>query len=224
MGYAPFKQTKRQLFTMKGIYQDGPEWTSVTGAELEGFLSQINPIDGIHRVNPDTTKVAWRSIPFYEGIALIRVTDPSFVPSKLKVFYLAKEDKLYRLNGQSLPIHQMNELAPCSLNEDNILDYVRFFCYFVRGEDGPFLVCEDIQDPCIPKGDAKTHAAIAGVVREANYQGKNEAGHYMVDAIIFYGNALFLSNFEIQPSGMIEMLNDEPMTSDLDVRPDLPVA
>ncbi len=209
---------------MQGIYQDGPEWTAVTGAELDGFLGQINPVDGTHRVSPDSTKVSWRPVPFYDGIALIRVTDPNFTPSRLKLFYLAKEDKLYRLNGQSLPIHQINELAPISLNEGNILDYLRFFCYFVRGEDGPFLVCEDIQDPCIPKTDAKTHAAVAGVVREANYQGKNEAGHYMCDAIIWYGNALFLSNFEIQASGMIEMLNDEPMTSDLPMRPDLPVA
>lgn len=208
----------------KGVYQDGPAWTPVVGPELEGFLGQINPIDGKHRVNPETTKVAWRSLPFYDGIALIRVTDPSFVPSKLKIFYLAKEDKLYRLNGLSLPIHQINEMAPVRLDENNILDYLRFFCYFVRGEDGPFLVSEDITDPCLPKADAKTHAAIAGVVREANFQGRNEAGHYMCDAIIFYGNALFLSNFEVQPSGMIEMLNDDPMTSDLDIRPDLPIA
>jgi len=208
---------------MQGIYQDGDEWTDVTGDELSGFLAQINPIDGTHNVTNMSAKVAWRPVPFYEGVVLIRVTDPGFVPSKLKVFYLAKEDKLYRLNGQSLPIHQVNELAPISLTEDNILDYVRFFCYFVRGEDGPFLICEDIKDPCIPKGDAKTQAAIAGVVRDAEYQGKNERGNYMCDAIIFYGNALFLSNFEIQDSGMIEMLGDDPMTSDLDIRPDLPL-
>lgn len=208
---------------MKGIYQDGPEWTSVTGAELDGFLEQVNPIDGKQACNSATTKVAWRSIPFYPGIALIRVTDPGFIPSKLKVFYLAQEDKLFRLNGESLPIHQVNELAPINLNEDNILDYLRFFCYFVRGEAGPFLISEDINDPCLPKTNAKMTAAIAGVVREANYQGKNEQGDYMCDAIIFYGNALFLSNFQIQQSGMIEMLNDDAMTSELEVEPDLPL-
>lgn len=208
---------------MRGIYQDGDAWTDVTGDELDGFVSQINPIDGNHNVNTSTTKVAWRPIPFYENVVLIRVTDPGFVPSKLKVFYMAKEDKLYRLDGQSLPIHQMNELAPANLTEDNIVDYVRFFCYFVRGEDGPFLVCEDANDPCIPKGDAKTKAAVAGVVRDAEYQGRNERGNHMVDAIIFYGNALFQSNFEVQDSGMIEMLGDDAVTSELDVRPDLPL-
>jgi len=208
---------------MKGIYQDGPEWTNVTGDELQGFITQVSPIDGRQTCNPASTKIAWRTLPFYPGIALIRVTDTNFMPSKLKVFYLAKEDQLFRLNGESLPIHQMNELCPIDLNEDNILDYLRFFCYFVRGEAGPFLICEEIEDPCIPKGDAKATAAIAGVVREANYQGKNEQGDYMLDAIIFYGNALFLSNFQVQQSGMIEMLNDEAMTSELDIEPDLPL-
>lgn len=208
---------------MKGIYQDGPEWTRVTGGELEGFIEQINPIDDRHRLSASTTQVAWRTLPFYPGIALIRVTDSGFIPSKLKVFYLAKEDRLFRLNGESLPIHQMNELAPIQLTEDNVLDYIRFFCYFVRGEAGPFLVCEDINDPCIPKGSAKTTAAIAGVVREANYQGKDEADCYMADAIIFYGNALFQSNFRVEQSGMIEMLNDEAVTNELDIEPDLPL-
>ena len=39
----------------KGVYQDGPAWTPVTGPELDGFLSQSNPSDGKHRVHPDTT-------------------------------------------------------------------------------------------------------------------------------------------------------------------------
>ena len=29
------------------------------------------------------------------------------------------------------------------VTDENVLDYLRFFCFFVRGEEGPFLIAED---------------------------------------------------------------------------------
>jgi hypothetical protein len=46
----------------------------------------------------------------------------------------------------------------------------------------------------------------------------------MCDAVVYYSNALFIANFAVQPSGMIEMLNDEPIAADLPVKVDAPVA
>jgi hypothetical protein len=206
------------------MYEDN-NWNPVTGEELEGFLSQINPIDGKYQVSGQTTEVGWRSLPFYDQVVLIRLRDKSWGKNRLSIYYLTDQGTLYRLNGTSPPIHEVNAKAPIKVTEQNVLDYLRFFCFFVRGEEGPFLIAESMNDPYIPQNmDPKTKSVIEGTVRPASFEGRNEQGYFMCDAVVYYSNALFIANFAVQPSGMIEMLNDEPIAADLPVKVDAPVA
>ncbi len=206
------------------MYNDD-NWNAVQGDELAGFLEQIDQIDGKYRVSADSTVVQWRSLPFYESVALIRVQDPNWVNKKLKIYYLTDQGNLFRLNGTSPPIHEVNAKAPVKLSEEIILEYLRFFCFFVRGEEGPFYIAEGMDDPNIPtEMDDQTRSVIEGSVREANFDGMNEQGHYLCDAVVFYSNALFIANFAVQPTGMIEMLDDDPIAADLPVKVDTPIA
>lgn len=200
-------------------------WQSVTGDELAGFLEQINPIDGKYKVSPQTTQVAWRTLPFYDTVALIRVHDSSWPSKKLNIYYLTEAGELFRLNGTSPPIHEVNAKAPIKITEENVLEYLRFFCFFVRGEEGPFLIAEASSDPYLPKDvDPQTRSVIEGTIRPASYEGKNEQGFYLADAVVYYSNALFIANFAIQPGGMIEMLDDEPIAADLPAKVEAPIS
>ena len=200
-------------------------WNAVQGEELAGFLEQINPIDGKYRVSAESTQVHWRTLPFYDTVALIRVHDPNWVNKRLNIYYLTDQGNLFRLNGTSPPIHEVNAKAPIKINEANVLEYLRFFCFFVRGEEGPFYIAESMEDPNMPREmDDTTRSVIEGTIRGATFEGTNEQNHFLADAVVFYSNALFIANFGIQPTGMIEMMDDEPIAADLPVRVDCPVA
>ena len=205
------------------MYQDEENWIAVEGEEKVGFLEQINPIGGKHKVSPQTTQVHYRALPFYNGLAMIRVWDSLWPNKKLRIYYLTEQGNLYRLNGTSPPIHEVNGKGFVNVTEENVLEYLRFFCFFVRGEEGPFLISEDANDPLLPEMDEATKNAFANVLRPASYEGKDEKGNFRCDAIVFYSNALFLANFSVQPSGMIEMLDDEPVLPEIPVRVDQPV-
>ena len=205
--------------------EQGNEWTPVTGEQLDGFLEKINPVDGSHQVSADTTQVCWRMLPFYDQVALIRVHDPSWTNKKLNIYYLTDQGDLFRLNGTSPPIHEVNAKAPVKITEENVLDYLRFFCFFVRGEEGPFYIAESMDDVNMPTDmDDTTRSVIEGTIRGATYEGKDEKGHFLCDAVVFYSNALFIANFAIQPTGMIEMIDDEPIAADLPTKVDCPVS
>ena len=206
------------------VLHDDDMWNAVGDGEKQGFFDKVGMIDGKHNPSPATTEVHWRTLPFYKKIALVRLRDPNWDPEHLCIYYLTNKGELTRLDGTSPPIHMVNAEAPIHVNEDNVLDYLRFFCYFVRGEEGPFLICETMDTYGLPQADQSTMKAIEGVLRPATYEGKNEDGHFMCDAIVYYSNALFLSNFAIQPTGMIEMLEDDPLLTDLPVRVDSPVS
>lgn len=210
---------------MQLLAHNDSNWNAVTGEELAGFLEQINPVDGKYRVSADSTQVHWRLLPFYETVALIRVKDPNWVNKKLYIYYLTDRGNLFRLNGTSPPIHEVNAKAPIKVTEQNVLDYLRFFCFFVRGEEGPFYIAENMNDPNMPANmDAATQSAVEGTLRPATFEGMNEQGHYMCEAVVFYSNALFIATFAVQPTGMIEMLDDQPIAGDLPVRVEVPVS
>lgn len=206
------------------MYHDD-KWNAVTGDELAGFLGQIDPIDGKYKVSEKSTKVEWRMLPFYDQVALIRVHDPNWINKKLNVYYLTDQGNLFRLNGTSPPIHEVNAKAPIKVTEENVLDYLRFFCFFVRGEEGPFYIAESMDDQNMPQEmDETAEGVIEGTIRPASLNGTNDQGHFLCDAVVFYSNALFNANFAVQKTGMIEMLDDDPIAADLPVQVDQPVA
>lgn len=206
------------------MYNDD-KWNPVQGDELAGFLDQINPIDDKYKTSADSTQVHWRMLPFYDSVALIRVKDPNWVDKKLTIYYLTDQGNLFRLNGTSPPIHEVNAKAPIKVTEENVLEYLRFFCFFVRGEEGPFYISESMDDANMPQEmDDQTRLVIEGTIRPASFEGMNDQGHYLCDAVVFYANALFIANFAIQPTGMIEMLDDEPIAADLPVKIETPIS
>ena len=82
-----------------------------------------------------------------------------------------------------------------------------------------------MDNPYLPEDlDESTKKVIEGVLRPATFEGYNDDGHFLVDAVIYYSNALFMANFAVHPSGMIEMTDDDPLAGDLPSKIDAPVS
>ena len=201
-------------------------WTRVVGDDLIGFLGQIGPVDGIIRTVPETTICHWSLLPWYESVAIIRLTDPTWRDKKLVLYYLILNGNLYRLNGTSPPIHEVNAKAPIKLSQENVGDYLRFFCFFVRGEEGAFYLAEDIEDPFIPHfKDSNAQEILSTNVTPLSCEGRNEKGQFVFHHVtVFYSNALFKAVFAVQPTGMVEMLNDVPIAGDLPDKINAPIS
>jgi hypothetical protein len=199
---------------------DHYKWQAVTGAQVEPFLKLINPVQGKHTAAPATATVEWAQIPFYSTIALVRVNDTAWPANTGPFWFLAKQGRMFLLDGSSAPIHDANEADPISVTEPKALEYLRFFCYFVHGDEGPFLIVEDINHPAIDKTklDDSTRKVIEGALRPAAFEGKTDEGNLEASAMVLYGNALFSARFSISPNGMIEMIDDEPVAADLPVK------
>ncbi|MDD9900853.1 MAG: hypothetical protein OXT65_07735 [Alphaproteobacteria bacterium] len=196
------------------------KWQQVPGAQAEPFLKLVNPIQGKHTASPGTADVQWCQLPFYTSIALVKINDSSWPPNTGPFWFLAKQGRMFLLDGTSAPIHDANEADPIKVTEENTLDYLRFFCYFVHGDEGPFLIVEEINHPAIDhdKLDDTRRKVLEGALRDAMFEGKTDAGAYEASALVLYGNALFSARFSMTENGMIEMIDDEPIAADLPVK------
>lgn len=164
-------------------------------------------------------------LPFYaDNVQLIRLHDQTWT-NHLYIYYLQNRDNLFRLNGTSPPIHEVNANAPIQLNEFNILAYLRFFCFFVRGEEGPFLIFESLNQPEIPDiSDAEERAKLEKNAYLARFNGIDADRNFLTAGIVWLGNAVFAAQFKIQPTGMIEMESDEPVLGNLETKIKAPLS
>ncbi len=183
---------------------------AAAGLRVDGARSRI-----------DVTGLAW-----YDEALLLRVQDPDWPNPALTAWFVRSADgALVRLLGRSTPLHDLADSEPLRLGPANVLGYLKFFCFFVRGEEGAFYVLEHADDPLIPAGiDPRLRVLLEETVRPASYEGRDEAGRHLCEAVVWYSNALFHARFALDDGGGIEMLSDEPVAGELPIRADAPLS
>ncbi|MEX0291689.1 MAG: hypothetical protein AB3N14_21480 [Flavobacteriaceae bacterium] len=194
------------------------DWIKYTSYSQLDIKKEVNPIDGKYLVE-EKTIVEEAKLPFYrDNIKLVRLIDDKWKKG-LEIYYLVLDgDNLFRLNGTSPPIHEVNAKAPINLDQENAMDYLKFFCHFVRGEEGPFIITDFLQPNEIPEiKDFKEKEEFNLNLYPTKFNGMDK-GNFMFTSIIWYSNALFAARFKIQPSGMVHMLEDEPIQGGLSVK------
>lgn len=118
------------------------------------------------------------------------------------------------LDGTSEIIHDINEVGFLELKSTEVVaDYLRFFCCAVRGDEGPFHLIEDAaRFRELTGGDEPSALAAAGPKPLAIAPA---GSGWRAEALVVYGTGLYRSTFAISEDGIIEMVDDEPLASDL---------
>lgn len=163
-----------------------------------------------------------------DGNVTARYVRPSFYPGWMLVeassradgrdtvvAYLqqdAHEPKL--LPGRAAPIHEMNAQGHLTLDDGNVLDYLRFFCAYVWGDEGAFLIVEDGAAAGLLAASSGTGSAPespAPRVGPATVKGGNARDGWDCSAFVRYASHLFKAEFHVAPDGNIEMRDDSPV-------------
>ncbi|MCG2839421.1 hypothetical protein L6Q21_00325 [Sandaracinobacter sp. RS1-74] len=131
--------------------------------------------------------------------------------------FLFGEDGVTLLDGTSAPIHDLNEELSLSLDSaEAALDYARFFCNVVHGEEGRFQLVEAIED-LAPYNLGETQSLAASLTPSGI---EADGGQWRVRGTVRYGRNLFSADFNLQHQGLIEMVDDQPLETELVCGPD----
>ena len=180
---------------------------------------------------PDV-RIKTQTLSFYPGAEILACRDPSWAPANLFIYALKQGSSLCWLNGTSPPIKEFNAAGNLSLSDENALDYLKFFCFFVRGEEGPFYVVDSLNAPYLPDiirdgADAGALPAVRTRFQE-RYQsprqfGKSGDGKWRISATIYYSNAVFVGDFLVGADGMVDMADDTPILADIAAKISAPI-
>ncbi len=199
-------------------WDGGLKWHELTDHERFHWQHELDPIDG--KLPVDELALISVAYPaFYQDGQLLRITSPRWEQPELEVYFATKTaEPQWRLDGTSAGIHLFNASAPVRLSEANVLDYLRYFCFFIHAELGPFLVAEDVDDRYI-----RAHFTDADRVRlrehlrPAQLLGEVEEG-FGVATTMLYGHELLSTIALITRRGMVDLPEEAVLLDRLEGR------
>lgn len=173
---------------------------------LAGRLAARFPALAEPALNP--RRITSRAVPFYPHHELVRISGFDR-RTHYPAYFLVdrRDDTLAYLDGTSPPIHRLNARGALHLDDTNYRQYLMFFCFFVHGEEGAFLMLDAIDSAPLRRMRASLDED-----RRAPMLTRDRRGDlWEVEAGLVYGQQLFRAVFEVRRSGQVEMIDDTPL-------------
>lgn len=125
------------------------------------------------------------------------------------------------LDGQSPRIHEHNAIHGVRLGTDTErLDYLRFFCAYIHGVDGPFNIVDG--DTPLWRIEKSGLAPLeAEILEDPEWVDAPAGDTPTLDAFVLFGRALFRSQLALDPSGMVRMVDDQLICESVVMKPEI---
>lgn len=167
---------------------------------------------------------AVREIPMgcYPGFRTVEVLFRFDTRPPISAVYLLGSHLVFWITGASPGLHNLNTQK----SDDNALyldvstadkaaEYLRFFCASVHAEEGPFRIVETEEELLAHlHEDTSPEEVLAklGPIHPSRIENETGEAAWRATAIVLYGPAIFEAQFELKHTGMVEMVEDTPIT------------
>jgi DNA segregation ATPase FtsK/SpoIIIE, S-DNA-T family len=181
----------------------GAEALERLATELPAFFANSTLVD---------SRFSW--LPFYREHRLMELTFVRDGDTE-RAFVLDGPSGTAWLNGESEPIHDTNAAESLQLSAEAVPDYVRFFFYFLRADEGAFVLIESGEeigpgaDAGQPGDEGMTLTAARAEAYPLKTPGPDATEPWLLDATVVYGAGLFTAKIGVQANGEVEMVDDQ---------------
>lgn len=185
------------------------------------LTSLINPfLDMPMDVNK--TSVMIHDLSFYKGYFLADLSRNDVHPPITRSAICDKTGQVHVLNWTNEVIFSLNKKVPISLDDNNVMDYIRFFFTYVKGQHGRFLIVESVDDIDWREEPAPAgRKALAKMIEPITLKSREVDGTLVFKVCIVFKNSFFTAQVLVKPDGHISMSNEELIVEDIPVADDL---
>lgn len=184
-------------------------------AEIATILDEVNPgFDGAP-FDPIETTILALEVPFYPGYRILDIADHrNMPPARRHILYAPKNSVI--LDFTNAPIYRLNEKLPITLTEDTVIDYLRFFFTYVRGQKGKFVVVESVDDiHWLEDPPPPARKAIGKMIEPVNVQKADAKGNFTLTFCVTFKNALFKTQALIDKKGRVTLGHEQLLIEDM---------
>jgi len=169
--------------------------------------------------DPLETTILSIDVPFYSNYKFLNIADHATNPPLQRyAFQRGNEQDFTIIDWKYDTIYNLNAKASISLNEENVIEYVRFFFSHVKGRHGKFTICETadhIQWKDEPPQEVKK--SLNQSIRPLELKEKRKDGVFVINAFMMLKDALFSVQVFVDPTGKVTMSDHEILIEDIPV-------
>ncbi len=189
--------------------------------QSEKMVATINPfLDSPMDVIKTTVLI--HDLSFYKDFFLAELSRHDVHPEIVRVAVCNKKGEVHVLNWTNEVIFQLNKSVPIQLNDNNIMDYIRFFFSYVRGKHGRFLIVESVDDIDWREEPAPAgRKALSKMIEPMTLKAKEDGNIYIFGVCVVFKDSLFAAQVRVAPDGHIQMMNEELLVEDIPVGDDV---
>lgn len=185
-------------------------WVDSPDTPAQDILAQMVAVES-GKLDSLLIRAQLAPLSFYRGWTLVRIKSAygnakrSTPLEDLYVLWRPGRAPLL-LDGESDPIHSVNEDERLALEEREAADYLRFFLFALRVNGEAFILFETAPATVPPK--LRAAAKDAQPITPA---GTDAQGRWLFDATVVFKGSSFNARFAIPRDGQVEMIDDEPL-------------
>jgi len=202
------------------------QWRRLADDERASLRRELRHFD----VNAEQALFRDTRLPFYQHYRLLEILVPQRRDYRRTYALIATGEDLEPLNGTSPVLHRINaKVGELTVNDTTVDAYLRFFCWAVHGDAGPFNIARSFRElplEALPGPDLQR--TLRGLEFGVRPVADDEAARFEYPppaattrrrkAHLTYSGAIFEAWFLVQTTGMVEMQHDEPRAADLAIR------
>ncbi len=172
--------------------------------------------------DPERANVMIHHLSFYEGYFLAEISAHDVNPPLVRSVVCNDKGDVHVLNWTNDIIFKLNKVVPIQLNDDTILDYIRFFFTYVRGSHGRFLIVDSVDDIDWREEPAPAgRKALGKMIEPLHLVRREKDGTSIFKASIIFKDSLFQAEAHVKQDGQISMTNEELLVEDIPVADDV---
>ncbi len=156
---------------------------------------------------------------FYPTFRFLSITDYAITPSIQRFAFQKKGTMDFTIIDWNFKtIQKINKESPISLDQDNVIEYVRFYFEYVKGRHGRFIICETadhIRWKEEPSDSIKQ--SLNKALSPLEIHKKNSDGSYVINAFMMLKSTLFGVQIFVRPNGNISMSDHQIVMEDIPV-------
>ena len=194
-------------------------WDTLEGEERSGELDRFAATDLSARLDGwDLERVRTLGVTFYDNAALYEI-ELRRDDQRAVFTYLRTGDRITPIDGKSPQIHALNGEGLLRIGSiRQAVSYLRFFVGALAADGQRFQIVEEAEDLLWTDGASEGDGrdAVAGKLRLLDIS-EDEDGGWLGSGTVAFGANVFDADFEVLETGMVNMLNDTPVATDLPV-------
>ncbi len=195
-------------------------WTSLEGDDRSGELERFAAADIAARLEGkgwDLERVRTLPVSFYDGAALYEIELRR--DDERGVFtYLRAGGRTTAIDGKSPQIHALSSDGLLRIGSiRQAVEYLRFYVGALAGDGKRFQIVEEPDDLfwIDPASNSSVRDSLAGKLRLLDIF--EDEGDWIGSGTVAYGSGVYDADFELLGTGMVNMLNDVPIATDLPI-------